>query len=66
MEYIIVWRSTHRDPFISTNSHYFKETFSSYEDALHFAMQNQDGEHCHDYEIFQTADLWLVPTNPQE
>lgn len=57
MEYIIVWRSTHRDPFLSTDSHDFKETFSSYEDALHFAMENQDGEHFHDYEIFQTADL---------
>lgn len=33
MSYIIVWRNSHREPFVDTNSHDFLETFSSYEDA---------------------------------
>lgn len=42
MGYIIVWRNSYRDPFISTNGHYFKEEYSSYEDARDAAKDMLD------------------------
>lgn len=55
-EYIIVWRSHHRDPHLDVDSHYFMERYVSYEDAEQAATQISDGKDYHDYEIFQTAD----------
>lgn len=33
MGYIIVWRNSHRDPHVDVDSHGFKESWGSYEDA---------------------------------
>jgi hypothetical protein len=33
MEWIIIWKSHHREPHLDQDSHGFKETFSSFEDA---------------------------------
>lgn len=33
MEYIIVWRNNHKEPFVDVDSRGFLETYSSYEDA---------------------------------
>lgn len=33
MGYIIVWRNSHREPHIDTNSNDFKAEYSSYEEA---------------------------------
>lgn len=33
MSYIIVWRSTHREPFIDVNSRGFTEDYYTYEEA---------------------------------
>jgi hypothetical protein len=56
MEYIIVWRSHHRDPHLDVDSHYFLERYSSYEDAQASAEQISGSDGYHDYEIFQTAN----------
>lgn len=37
--YIIIWRSTHREPFIDTDSRGFMETHPTYDDALRFAQE---------------------------
>lgn len=55
-EYIIVWRSHHRNPHLDVDSHYFMERFVSYEEAVRNAELIKDGNDYHDYEIFQTAD----------
>lgn len=61
MEYIIIWKSHHREPHLDQDSHGFKETFSSYEDAKAEAERvlEQEGPNSvwyYDYEIFQTAE----------
>jgi hypothetical protein len=53
MGYIIVWRPNSRDPFIQTDSHYFKEDFESFEDAKESAEGNIDDEHFRNYAIFE-------------
>ena len=53
MAYIIVWRPNSRDPFIQTDSHYFKEEFSTYEDAKESADANLDNDHFRSYAIFE-------------
>ena len=42
--YIIVWRNSHRDPHINFNSHYFAETYSTYEDAKEDAEKILEAE----------------------
>lgn len=61
MSYIIVWRSNHREPFLESTDHGFKEEYYSYEDAKAEAeriqkIENEDtpSRHYHDYEIFES------------
>jgi len=60
MEYIIIWRSHHREPHIDMGYPEFKNTFSSYEAAEEYAESvkdpSNDKRHYFDYEIFQTAE----------
>ena len=61
MDYIIVFRNCHRDPFIDTNSHDFKETYSTYDQAKEAADRiiEQEGpksEWYFDYQIYQEVD----------
>lgn len=44
MSYIIVWRNRHREPHVSQNTHYFLETFSTYEEAKQEAEKTVDQE----------------------
>ena len=53
MGYIIVYNHNSRDPFIHTNSHYFKEEFYTYEDAKEAAEMNIDNEDFRSYAIFE-------------
>lgn len=58
--YIIVWRSSHREPHISQDDHGFKENYASYEDAKKYAEETieQEGPASRwyfDYEIFEEA-----------
>jgi hypothetical protein len=53
MAYIIVWRPNSRDPFIQTDSHYFKEEFSTYDEAKQAADENLDNDHFRYYSIFE-------------
>lgn len=53
MGYIIVWRPNSRDPFIHTDGHYFKEEFSTYEEAKREADANVDNDHFRNYAIFE-------------
>jgi hypothetical protein len=53
MGYIIVWRPNSRDPFIQTESHYFKEEFSTYQDAKEAAEATLDDDHFRNYAIFE-------------
>lgn len=53
MGYIIIWNPGSRDPFIQTDGHYFKEEFSSFEDAREAAEVNMDNEHFRSYAIFE-------------
>jgi hypothetical protein len=53
MGYIIVWKANSRDPFIQTDSHYFKEEFSTYEDARESAKATLDDDHFRNYAIFE-------------
>ena len=53
MAYIIVWRNNGRDPFIQTDSHYFVEEFSSFDDAKESADANLDDEHFQNYAIYE-------------
>ncbi len=43
-EFIIVWRNSHREPHISKNSHDFKETYFSFEEAKEAAELIQIAE----------------------
>lgn len=53
MGYIIIWAPNSRDPFIQTDSHYFKEEFMNYEDAKECAEANLDNDHFRNYAIFE-------------
>lgn len=58
--YIIVWRNSHRDPHISMDTHNFKDTYSSYEEAKKAAeeIQENEGEKSpwyFDYQIYEEA-----------
>lgn len=53
MAYIIIWAPNSRDPFIQTDSHYFKEEFSTFEEAKESAEANLDNEHFRNYAIFE-------------
>ena len=61
MHYIIVWRATHRNSFVHTDSHGFIETYHSYEaadqDASEIEKTENDDEkslHYLDYKIFES------------
>lgn len=60
MSYIIVWRHSHREPHVDVDSHYFLETYSSYEDAKKQAEEiiKQEGSESpwyYDYAIYEEA-----------
>jgi len=61
MEYIVVWRNSHREPFVDTDSHNFKESFSSYEDAKEYAediikAEGDKSEWYFDYQIYESVN----------
>ena len=54
MSYIIVFKNNHREPFIDTDSHDFKESYSSFEEAKETSeniieQQGSDSEWYFDY-----------------
>lgn len=56
--YIIVWRNSHREPFIDVDSHGFKEIYNSYESAKESAEKilEQEGPKSpwyFDYKIYE-------------
>lgn len=53
MGYIIVWNPNSRDPFIQTNTRYFKEEYSTYEAAKEAAEADVDNEDYRNYAIFE-------------
>lgn len=58
MEYIIVWRSSTREPHLDQDNHGFKETYSTYDLAKEEAERvlEQEGPKSQwyfNYEIFQ-------------
>ena len=62
MSYIIVFRANHREPFVSTDTHDFADTFSTFEDAKKHAdeiVEQENGEKpspwYFDYQIFEEA-----------
>lgn len=62
MSYIIVWRDSHRGAFIDTDSHEFKESYSTYEEAKEMAEetqrienQNEKSEWYFDFKIYKEA-----------
>lgn len=60
-EYIIVWRNNHKEPHIDVNSHGFKETYSSYEEAKEEAERAVESEGhgsrwYFDYSIYQEVN----------
>ena len=61
MSYIIVFRNSHREPHISQDSHGFKESYSSFEDAKAAAEEVIEAEGpksswYFDYQIYQEAE----------
>ena len=59
--FIIVFRNSHRDPFISVDSMDFKETYSSFEVAKEVAeeiieQQGPKSEWYFDYSIYEEVD----------
>lgn len=65
MSYIIVWRNSHRDPFVGTDmgmSGEFLETYSTYEQAKDHAEATLQAENMQsqspwyfDYQIYEEA-----------
>lgn len=53
MGYIIVWRNNGSEPFIELDSHYFKEEYSSYEDAVKEAEELAGGMRPINYAIYE-------------
>ncbi len=60
MNYIIVWRSNHRDPHIDMDSNGFKETYPDYESAKAYAESleehGREKRNYHDFEIYQLVE----------
>jgi len=64
MSYIIVWRNSHREPFIDVDSRSFKESYYSYEEALNSAAETQRVENSggemspwyFDYKIYEESN----------
>jgi len=63
MSYIIVWRNSHRDPHLDTDSHGFKEEYSTYDQAKEAAdkieRSENEGEQSpwyFDYQIYEEVD----------
>jgi len=63
MGYIIVWRANHREPFIGVDSHDFKESYYSFEEAKKSADEIQKNENeqsmspwYFDYKIFEEVE----------
>ena len=59
--YIIVWKNSHREPFIDVDSHGFKESYSSYESAKESAEKilEQEGPKSlwyFDYRIYEECN----------
>ena len=64
MSYIIVWRDSHREPFIDVNGNQFKEDYGSNEEAREAAEElvrtENDEEKSlfyFDYNIYQEVDI---------
>lgn len=60
MSYIIVWRNSHREPHIDTDSHGFRELYSDYQQAKESAdeilrTENEDekSQWYFDYQIYE-------------
>jgi len=63
MSYIIVWRNSHRDPFVDVNSHQFLESYSTYDDAKVVAEELLENENVgeksqwyFDYQIYEEVN----------
>jgi hypothetical protein len=61
MGYIIVWRNGYREPFVEVDSHNFKETYSTYEQAKESAKatieaEGKDSEWYFDYKIYEEVN----------
>ena len=61
--YIIVWRNSHREPFLDTDSRSFLESYYSYEEAKEAAEEivkngneNQPSPWYFDYQIYEEAN----------
>jgi hypothetical protein len=59
--YIIVWRSTHKEPFVDVDSHQFLESYYSYESAKDAAEEiiKNEGDNSQwyfDYKIYKESD----------
>lgn len=61
--YIIVWRNSHREPFLDTDSRHFLESYYSYEDAKEAAEEivkneNENGPSpwYFDYQIYEEVN----------
>ena len=58
--YITVWRNTHRDPFIDTDSRDFIENYYTYEDAKVVAektmIDHPNDPYYFDYQIYQEVN----------
>lgn len=61
--YIIVWRSSHREPFLDTDSRSFLESYYSYEEVKEAAEEivkneneNQPSPWYFDYQIYEEAN----------
>lgn len=61
MSYIIIWRNSHREPFIQTDSRGFADTFSSYDAAKANADETVENEGpksewYFDYKIYEESN----------
>ena len=61
--YIIVWRNSHREPFLDTDSRSFLESYYSYEEAKEAAEEIVENENANqpspwyfDYKIYEDAN----------
>lgn len=61
-EFIIVWRNTHREPFIDLDAHEFREVYNSPEAAKEAAeviikAQGPSDPDYRDYQIYQAVEV---------
>ena len=61
--YIIVWRNSHREPFVDVDSRQFLESYYSYEDAKAAAEEivkneneNEPSSWYFDYKIYEESN----------